>query len=54
MSSVVAVGQAIPLDSQAATDEASRTVLSQYITGEVERTALEENCKRSKPLRPPS
>jgi polysaccharide biosynthesis transport protein len=42
MSSVVAVGQAIPLDSQAATDEASRTVLSQYITGEVERKALEE------------
>ena len=28
MSSVVAVGQAIPLDSQAATDEASRMVLS--------------------------
>ena len=45
MSSVVAVGQAIPLDSQAATDEASRTVLSQYITGEVERTALEEKLQ---------
>ena len=54
MSSIVAVGQAIPLDSQAATDEASRMVLSQYITGEVERMALEENCKLSKPLRPPS
>jgi polysaccharide biosynthesis transport protein len=45
VSSVVASGQPIPLDSQAATDEASRTILSQYITGEVERTALEEKLK---------
>jgi polysaccharide biosynthesis transport protein len=42
ISSVVAPGQTLPLESQSATDESSRTVLSQYITGEVERTALEE------------
>ncbi len=45
ISSVVAPGQAIPLDSQLATDESSRTVLSQYITGEVERTALEQKLQ---------
>jgi polysaccharide biosynthesis transport protein len=45
VNSVVASGQPIPLDSQAATDEASRTILTQYITGEVERTALEEKLK---------
>jgi polysaccharide biosynthesis transport protein len=45
ISSVVAPGQAIPSDSQLATDESSRTVLSQYITGEVERTALEEKLQ---------
>ncbi len=45
VNSVVASGQTIPRDSQAATDEASRNILSQYITGEVERTALEEKLK---------
>lgn len=45
VNSVIASGQAIPLDSQAATDEASRNILSQYITGEVERTALQEKLQ---------
>ncbi len=45
VNSVIASGQAVPLDSQAATDEASRTILSQYITGEVERTALQEKLQ---------
>lgn len=34
-----------PPTSQAATDEVSKTILSQYITGEVDRTALEEKLR---------
>jgi polysaccharide biosynthesis transport protein len=39
---VLPEGQLQPPDSQAATDEVSRGILSQYINGEVDRTALEQ------------
>ena len=38
-------GQDQPPASQAATDEVSRVILSQYITGEVDRTALEQKLR---------
>ncbi len=39
---VLPEGQSQPPNSQAATDEVSRGILSQYINGEVDRTALEQ------------
>lgn len=38
-------GQNQPQASQSATDEVSKSILSQYITGEIDRTALEQKLK---------
>jgi polysaccharide biosynthesis transport protein len=45
MAEVLPDGQSQPPTSQAATDEVSRGILSQYITGEVDRTALEQKLR---------